>query len=68
MLFLYAIAFSIAYLDLDTGTGALILFGSVQLTIGFCLHNATRNIILFHKVIHSVSVDVPDCPSWLHLV
>lgn len=33
MLFLYAIAFSIAYLDLDTGTGALILFGSVQLTM-----------------------------------
>ncbi|MAC48483.1 MAG: EamA family transporter [Oceanospirillum sp.] len=33
MLFLYAIAFSIAYLDLDTGTGALILFGAVQLTM-----------------------------------
>jgi len=33
MLFLYAIAFSIAYLDLDTGIGALILFGSVQLTM-----------------------------------
>lgn len=33
MLFLYAICFSIAYLDLDTGTGALILFGAVQLTM-----------------------------------
>lgn len=28
-LFLYAITFSYAYLSLDTGTGALILFGSV---------------------------------------
>lgn len=33
MLFAYAIAFSVAYLDLETGTGALILFGSVQLTM-----------------------------------
>ena len=38
MLFLYAIAFSFAYLTLDAGTGALILFGAVQVTmivIGF---------------------------------
>lgn len=33
MLFLYAIAFSYAYISLDTGTGALILFGSVQITM-----------------------------------
>jgi drug/metabolite transporter (DMT)-like permease len=33
MLFLYAAAFSYAYMTLDTGTGALILFGSVQLTM-----------------------------------
>jgi drug/metabolite transporter (DMT)-like permease len=33
MLFLYAITFSFAYLSLDTGTGALILFGAVQITI-----------------------------------
>ena len=32
-LFAYAIAFSFAYLSLDTGTGALILFGSVQLSM-----------------------------------
>ena len=32
-LFVYAIAFSVAYLRLSTGTGALILFGSVQLTM-----------------------------------
>lgn len=32
-LFLYAIAFSFAYLSLTTGTGALILFGSVQMTM-----------------------------------
>lgn len=33
MLFLYAIAFSYAYISLDTGTGALILFGMVQITM-----------------------------------
>jgi drug/metabolite transporter (DMT)-like permease len=33
MLFLYAIAFSFAYLWLSAGTGALILFGAVQLTM-----------------------------------
>jgi len=33
MLFLYAIFFSYAYTQLDTGIGALILFGSVQLTM-----------------------------------
>lgn len=32
-LFAYAITFSFAYLSLDTGTGALILFGSVQLSM-----------------------------------
>ncbi len=33
MLFLYAVTFSYAYITLDTGTGALIAFGSVQITI-----------------------------------
>ncbi len=33
MLFIYAAGFSLAYLTLDTGTGALILFGSVQVTL-----------------------------------
>jgi drug/metabolite transporter (DMT)-like permease len=32
-LFLYAVAFSFAYLSLHAGTGALILFGSVQATM-----------------------------------
>ncbi|MCE9679393.1 DMT family transporter [Shewanella sp. AS1] len=32
-LFIYAIAFSFAYISLETGVGALILFGSVQLTL-----------------------------------
>jgi len=31
MLFLYALTFSFAYITLDTGTGALILFGTVQI-------------------------------------
>jgi drug/metabolite transporter (DMT)-like permease len=33
MLFLYAVAFSFAYLTLGAGTGALILFGAVQATM-----------------------------------
>jgi drug/metabolite transporter (DMT)-like permease len=33
MLFLYAITFSYAYVSLETGVGALILFGTVQITI-----------------------------------
>jgi drug/metabolite transporter (DMT)-like permease len=32
-LFLYAVPFSFAYISLTTGTGALILFGSVQVTM-----------------------------------
>jgi len=33
MLFIYAVAFSYAYISLDAGTGALILFGAVQITM-----------------------------------
>ncbi|MEM9164557.1 MAG: DMT family transporter [Cyanobacteria bacterium P01_F01_bin.4] len=33
MLFLYAVTFSFSYLQLSAGTGALILFGSVQVTM-----------------------------------
>lgn len=33
MLFTYAICFSFSYVNISTGTGALILFGSVQLTM-----------------------------------
>lgn len=32
-LFTYALAFSLAYVSLDAGTGALLLFGSVQMTM-----------------------------------
>jgi drug/metabolite transporter (DMT)-like permease len=35
-LFAYAIAFSLAYLSLTAGTGALLLFGAVQLTMIGC--------------------------------
>jgi drug/metabolite transporter (DMT)-like permease len=35
LLFIYAVAFSFAYLGLSAGTGALILFGAVQLTMIF---------------------------------
>ena len=33
MLFIYAVTFSFAYISLDTATGALILFGSVQISM-----------------------------------
>lgn len=33
LLFVYALSFSYAYVSLDTGTGALVLFGSVQITM-----------------------------------
>jgi drug/metabolite transporter (DMT)-like permease len=43
MLFIYAATFSFAYITLETGTGALILFGSVQLTmILWSLFSGTR--------------------------
>lgn len=35
MLFLYAVTFSFAYISLSAGTGALILFGAVQITMIF---------------------------------
>lgn len=35
MLFLYAVSFSFAYISLDTGTGALVLFATVQFTMIF---------------------------------
>lgn len=33
MLFIYAVTFSFAYIELETGTGALVLFGFVQITM-----------------------------------
>lgn len=43
LLFLYALPFSFAYLNLTTGTGALILFGAVQATmIASGLHAGER--------------------------
>jgi len=42
-LFVYALAFSLAYVRLDTGTGALILFGVVQCTmLGWALFRGDR--------------------------
>lgn len=46
-LFTYAICFSLAYLNLTAGTGALILFGSVQMTmIVVSLFRGTRPSLL----------------------
>ena len=44
MLFIYAVAFSFGYISLDTGTGALILFGAVQITM------ILSNVILGNKL------------------
>lgn len=42
-LFMYALGFSYAYIELDTGSGALILFGSVQVSmIAFGLYRGER--------------------------
>ena len=42
-LFLYAVCFSFAYIGMSTGSGALLLFGSVQITmIGFGFINGER--------------------------
>lgn len=52
LLFLYAAPFSFAYVSLPTGTGALVLFGAVQLTmIGAGLRSGER----------------PDVREWLGL-
>ena len=46
-LFAYAICFSLAYLALNAGTGALVLFGSVQLTmVAFALSRGERPGVL----------------------
>jgi len=47
MLFTYATAFSFAYITLDTGVGALILFGSVQITmITYSIYTGNRLSII----------------------
>lgn len=46
-LFVYAIAFSLAYISLDAGAGALILFGMVQFTmIGFAIWKGSRPVMM----------------------
>ncbi|HEX8174021.1 MAG TPA: DMT family transporter [Pyrinomonadaceae bacterium] len=43
LLFLYAVAFSLAYVSLSAGTGALLLFGTVQATmLGAALRSGER--------------------------
>ena len=52
MLFIYAGTFSFAYITLDTGTGALVLFGAVQLTmiIGALVNGERLRIIAWSGV------------------
>jgi len=49
-LFLYACAFSYAYITLDTGTGALILFGFVQVTMIFVGFLKGRKLLLLEWI------------------
>ena len=44
LLFIYAIALSFAYISLETGTGALVLFGTVQITM------ITMSVITGHRL------------------
>ncbi|NQZ91803.1 MAG: DMT family transporter [Moritella sp.] len=44
LLFIYAIALSFAYISLETGTGALVLFGTVQITM------ITMGVISGHRL------------------
>jgi len=57
MLFVYAATFSFAYISLDTGTGALILFASVQITmifIGLLMGNRL-NLIQWSGVVIAIA-------------
>jgi drug/metabolite transporter (DMT)-like permease len=54
MLFVYALFFSYSYIEIATGTGALILFGSVQLTMilySICCGERPGNLALLGLVI-----------------
>jgi len=53
MLFVYALTFSYAYISLDTGSGALILFGAVQITM---------------ILVSVISGDRPGLAEWAGLV
>lgn len=66
MLFIYAILFSLAYINLDAGVGALLLFGSVQLTmLGFSVINGGKISIIeaFGIVIASLGLVILLAPN-----
>jgi len=67
MLFVYALTFSYAYISLETGVGALVLFGSVQITmivVGLFLGNKlhysewTGLIVAFSGFVYLVLPDL----------
>jgi drug/metabolite transporter (DMT)-like permease len=62
MLFLYAMTFSFAYMTLDTGTGALILFGAVQITMIFISLFSGNRLHLSSSV--SITLSGPRQLSW----
>ncbi len=64
LLFLYAIPFTFAYVELPTGTGALILFGAVQLTMMLsALRSGYRPTVLEWSGI-AVSIAGLVCLAW----
>lgn len=71
MLAIYLLGFSYAYVELATGTGALILFGSVQMTmLGFAVARGNRpsgrewigTVIAFGGLVYLVTPSL-DAPS-----
>lgn len=66
MLFLYAIAFSYSYVHIDTGVGALILFGAVQMTmLGYAVFkkHALNGSTLFGALIAFIGLWVLVFPT-----
>src|SRR5260370_1987346 len=66
MLFAYAVFFSFAYRDLTAATGALLLFGAVQLTMlgyGLCTVETTRGPGLMGLVIALAGLVGPLLPG-----
>ncbi|MFT6269781.1 MAG: drug/metabolite transporter (DMT)-like permease [Alphaproteobacteria bacterium] len=60
MLFVYAVGFSFAYIALDTGVGALVLFGTVQLTM-IAVSIYKQEQLPWH---HIVGIALAFCGLW----
>ena len=69
MLFLYAVPFSYAYTQLSAGTGALILFGAVQVTmlVSAAKSGETLRLVQWLGVLIALAAWCTWCfPAWRH--